>query len=56
MNQVVRRYLPVFLYLTLLAVIGVPGCYGQAVAVAAVQGQVLDASGSAVPGAQIKMT
>jgi hypothetical protein len=34
----------------------VPDCYGQAVAVAAVQGQVLDSSGSAVPGAQIKMT
>jgi hypothetical protein len=33
-----------------------PVCYAQAVAVAEVQGQVVDGSGSAVPGAQIKMT
>src|SRR5260370_33932401 len=32
-----------------------PACYGQAVAVAEVQGQVLDVGGSAVPGAQVKM-
>src|SRR5690242_5449526 len=30
--------------------------YGQAIAVAEVQGQVSDSSGAAVPGAQVKMT
>jgi len=53
--QVNRNYVGVFFSIMLSTFI-VPGCYGQAVAVAEVQGQVLDVSGSAVPGAQIKMT
>jgi hypothetical protein len=40
----------------LFAVTVPPDCYGQAVAVAEVHGQVLDTSNSAVPGAQVKMT
>ena len=41
--------------IVLLMLVGVSGCYGQAVSVAQVQGQVLDPSGSAVAGAQVKM-
>src|SRR5258706_10739467 len=40
----------------LVAILITPVCYGQAIAVAEVHGQVADASGAAVPGAQIKMT
>src|SRR3989442_14716228 len=40
----------------LAAILIAPACYGQATAVAEVQGQVSDASGAAVPGAQIKIT
>jgi len=40
----------------MLAIVVAPACYGQAVAVAEVHGQVLDTSGAAVPVAQIKMT
>ena len=56
MIRVDRKRVPAFFYLMSAAVLVVPACYGQAVAVAEVQGQVLDGSGSAVPGAQIKMT
>src|SRR5207248_1153773 len=42
-------------FAVLAAILVAPACYGQAIAVAEVQGQVSDASGAAVPGAQIKM-
>lgn len=51
-----RLRLCVLVPAVLAAVIGAPTCNGQAVAVAEVQGQVSDASGAAVPGAQVKMT
>src|SRR5882757_1117310 len=40
----------------LVAILVAPASYGQAIAIAEVQGQVSDASGAAVPGAQVKMT
>src|SRR2546430_5234238 len=43
------------LLIVLVGILAAPACYGQAIAVAEVQGQVSDASGAAVPGAQIKM-
>ncbi len=54
MLNVKRDYLVVLLSIT-LSVLMAAGCYGQAVAVAEVHGQVSDASHSAVPGAQVKM-
>src|SRR5438552_9565754 len=56
MIQVDRKYVPAFISTMLAAVLAAPGCYGQAVAVAEVQGQVSDVSGAVVPGAQIRMT
>ncbi len=44
-----------FFHVLMAMILVAPACYGQAVAVAEVQGQVLDGSGSAVPGAQVKM-
>jgi len=51
MIQVDRKYA-----LTWMLAMLTPVCCGQAVAVAEAQGRVLDASGAAVPGAQIRMT
>src|SRR5260370_23864991 len=44
-----------FFHVLMAMILVAPACYGQAVAVAEVQGQVLDGTGSAVPGAQVKM-
>src|ERR1700682_2011404 len=56
MIQVERKCVPAFISALLAAVMVAPGCYGQAVAVAEVQGQISDVSGAVVPGAQIRMT
>ena len=55
MTQANRNCVVVF-FSILLSTFIVPGCYGQAVAVAEVHGQVLDTSNSTIPGAQVKMT
>ncbi|MDP2999374.1 MAG: TonB-dependent receptor, partial [Bryobacterales bacterium] len=52
----VNRNRGVVFFSILLSTFLVPGCYGQAVAVAEVHGQVLDSSNSTIPGAQVKMT
>ena len=46
MIQVDRKCVPAFIFVMLA-----PACYGQAVAVAEMQGQVSDVSGAVVPGA-----
>jgi len=51
MIQVDRKCVPALIFM-----MAAPGCYGQAVAVAEVQGQISDVSGAVVPGAQIRMT
>lgn len=56
MIQTDGKHLLAFLAIMLSAVMAVPACYGQAIAVAELHGQVLDSSNSAVPGAQVKMT
>ena len=56
MIQADRKSPAPFLYAIIATILFAPVCYAQAIAVAEVQGQVVDGSGSAVPGAQIKMT
>src|SRR5438046_2201201 len=55
MIHVDRRHGRFIIPALLAAMVAAPG-YGQAIAVAEVQGEVSDASGAAVPGARIKMT
>jgi len=56
MVQVDRVFLRFVLFPILATVMVAPVCYGQAVAVAEVHGEVSDISGAAVPSAQIKIT
>src|SRR4051812_32365610 len=56
MIQFERECVSFFAFAILGTILVGSACYGQAVAVAEVQGQVADSSGAAVPGAQIKMT
>src|SRR5579872_6887052 len=56
MIHVYRKYILMLPVLLCSEIMIEPACYGQAVAVAEVQGQIVDTSSAVVAGAQIKMT